>query len=106
MTDRPFIPTFSFDIILPRRIIPFAGENVNYNLGMDDWVAENQDQYLSQAVMFSSDLDRLATIRRDLRQQALKSPLCDAPRFAAHFSQILWQMWSKSNLDSNPQLVE
>ena len=88
------------------RLLFHAGENVNYNLGMDDWVAENQDQYLSQAVSFSSDSDRLATIRRDLRQQGLKSPLCDAPRLAANFSQILWQMWSKSNLDSNPQVVE
>ena len=77
------------------RLMSHAGENVNYNLGMDDWVAENQDQYLSQAVMFSSDLDRLATIRRGLRQQALKSPLFDAPRFGDHFSQILWQMWSQ-----------
>ena len=77
------------------RFLFHAGENVNYNLGMDDWVAENQDQYLSQAAMFSSDLDRLATIRRNLRQQMLRSPLCDAPRFAGHFSRILWQMWSK-----------
>ena len=66
-----------------------AGENVNYNLGMDDSAAENQDQYLSQVVMFSSDLDRLATIRRDLRQQALKSPLFDAPRFAAHSTDFM-----------------
>ena len=49
------------------RLMSHAGENVNYNLGMDDWVAENQDQYLSQAVRFSSDLERLAIIRRDLR---------------------------------------
>ena len=83
------------------RLLFHAGENVNYNLGMDDWVAENQDQYLSQAVRFSSDLERLATIRRNLRQQALKSPLCDAPRLADHFSRILWQMWSKSNPDDN-----
>ena len=88
------------------RILFHSGENVNYNLGMDDWVAENQDQYLSQAVMFSSDLDRLATIRRNLRQQALKSPLFDAPRLAVHFSRLLWQMWSESNPDNNPRLVE
>ena len=83
------------------RLLSHAGENVNYNLGMDDWVAESQDQYLSQAVKFSSDLDRLAIIRRGLRQQALKSPLFDATRFADHFSRILWQMWSKSNPDNN-----
>ena len=88
------------------RFLFHAGENVNYNLGMDDWVAENQDQYLSQAVMFSSDLDRLATIRRDLRQQVVKSPLCDAPRFADHFSRILQLMWSKSSPDNTLQLVE
>ena len=88
------------------RFLFHAGENVNYNLGMDDWVAENQDQYLSQAVRFSSEIDRLATIRRDLRQQALKSPLFDAPRFADHFSRILQLMWSKSSPDNTLQLVE
>ena len=83
-----------------------AGENVNHNLGMDDWVAANQDQYLSKAIIFSSDLDRLSTIRRNLRQQALKSPLCDAPRLAQHFSQMLWQMWAKSDPDDIQHLVE
>ena len=93
-------------VLKGNRLLFHTGENVNYNLGMDDWVAENQDQYLSQTVSFSSDLDRLVTIRRNLRQQALRSPLFDAPRFADHFSRILWQMWSKSNPADSRQLVK
>ena len=82
------------------RLLFHAGENVNYNIGMDDWVSEDQGEYLANAVGLSSDLDRLSEIRKHLREKVLKSPICDATRLAEHFGRSLWEIWSKSDLDS------
>ena len=71
------------------------GESINSNLNMHDWVAKNYDEYVSKAVKFSSNLDELSKIRMNLRQIALESPVFDAPRFAEHFSKMLWGMWKK-----------
>ena len=73
------------------------GESLNTNLNMKDWIAENHDEYVSIAMKFSSNLDELSKIRMNLRQIALQSPVFDAPRFAEHFSKMLWEMWKKFN---------
>ena len=72
------------------------GESINSNLNMYDWIAKNQEEYISKAVKFSSDLDALSKLRMNLRQTALQSPVFNAPRFAEHFSNMLWEMWKKS----------
>jgi len=69
------------------------GESINANLNMYDWIAKNRDEYISKAIKFSSDIDLLSRIRKNLRKTALLSPVFDAPRFAKHFSQMLWEMW-------------
>ena len=76
------------------------GESINSNLNMHDWVAKNHEEYVFKAVKFSSNLDELSKIRMNLRKIALQSPVFDAPRFANHFSIMLWEMWhnfSKKN---------
>ena len=73
------------------------GESINANLDMHDWIAKNHEEYISKAIKFSSDLDQLSKLRMNLRETALKSPVFDAPRFAEHFSQMLWSMWNKFN---------
>ena len=82
-------------ILKGNRNLFHAGESINSNLGMHDWIAKNRDEYISKAVKFSSNLDHLSKIRMNLRQKALLSPKFDAPRFAEHFSQMLWDMWKK-----------
>ena len=71
------------------------GESINSNLNMHDWIAENHEEYISKAINFSSNIDHLTKIRKNLRDIALQSPVFDASRFAEHFSQMLWEMWRK-----------
>ena len=71
------------------------GESINANLKMYDWIAKNQNEYISKAIEFSSNLDELSKIRMSLRKKALQSPVFDAPRFAEHFSMMVWDMWRK-----------
>ena len=77
------------------RYLNHFGESINANLNMDDWIAENSKEYILKAIKFSADIDQLSKIRKNLRQEALQSPVFDAPRFAQHFSEILWKMWEK-----------
>ena len=79
------------------RFLFHFGESINSNLDMKDWIAKNQKEYISIAQKFSSNLNELSKIRMELRQKALQSPVFDAPRFAAHFEMMLWDMWKKFN---------
>ena len=77
------------------RFVFHFGESINANLNMNEWIANNHDEYVEKAKSFSSNLDRLSKIRSSLRQSALKSPVFNAPKFANNFSQMLWDMWNK-----------
>ena len=70
------------------------GESIAHNTGLSDWIAADEDEYIAKAVKFSSDLDGLMKLRAGLRAQVLASPLFDAPRFAVHFEEAVWSMWS------------
>ncbi|NQY84596.1 MAG: hypothetical protein HRT34_07375, partial [Alcanivorax sp.] len=50
----------------------------------------------------AGDLDNLATVRRHLRDTLLQSPVCDAPRFAAHLSAALRGIWQRHCRDLPP----
>ena len=84
-------------VLKGNRFLFHFGESINSNLGMHDWIAKNHEEYISKAIKFSSNLDQLSKLRMNLRQAALKSPVFDAPRFAEHFSQMLWDMWKRFN---------
>jgi predicted O-linked N-acetylglucosamine transferase (SPINDLY family) len=65
------------------------GVSILQNVGLPDWIANDEDDYLARAVRHASDLTALALLRGQLRPRLLASPLCDAPRFAAHFAALL-----------------
>ena len=68
------------------------GESIAYNSGLSGWLAGDDAEYVAKAVQFSSDLAALAALRAGLREQVLRSPLFDAPRFALHFERAVWAM--------------
>ena len=71
------------------------------NAGLDDWVANDQTQYVQLAVAKSADVHALATLRAGLRAQMKASPLCDAPRFGRGLGQALrhaWQHWCTNGI--------
>ncbi|MFP6688468.1 MAG: hypothetical protein VCD31_03980, partial [Alphaproteobacteria bacterium] len=64
-------------------------------VGLTDWVVDTPDQYLRIAERYCSDLDSLAGLRADLRQQVGQPPLCDVPRFARNLEIAFRRMWRK-----------
>ena len=71
------------------------GESIAHNSGLPDWIAVDDEDYVAKAVAFASDLESLSALRRGMREQLLKTPLFDAPRFARHFEEALRAMRSK-----------
>jgi predicted O-linked N-acetylglucosamine transferase (SPINDLY family) len=77
------------------RFLSRQGVGLMMNAGLPEWIATDTDNYVARAVSHASDLQRLAALRKGLRQQVLASPIFDAPRFAHHFEAALRGMWQK-----------
>jgi predicted O-linked N-acetylglucosamine transferase (SPINDLY family) len=70
-----------------------TGVSINKNLGMDDWIANNDKDYISKAISKASDLKKLFQIKKELRNKFLKSPLSNAKQYAKHFENCLNLIW-------------
>lgn len=83
------------------RYTAHIGESLLHTVGLDEWVAESQQDYVAKAATFTSDVDALTTLRDDLRGRLLASPLCDAPRFARNLEDAfrgMWRAWCESQI--------
>jgi len=74
------------------RLVARMGVSQLANVGLADWIASDQSDYLIKAKQLA-DIPRLALLRAGLRRQVLASALFDAPRFARHFEVALRGMW-------------
>ena len=75
------------------RFLSCTAGSIAHNAGLPDWIAADENDYVAKAVAYTENLERLAALRADLRQQVMASPLFDAPRFARNFEDALWGMW-------------
>jgi len=81
-----------------------CGQSIVYNAGLDDWIAADDDDYVAKAIEHSRNINKLAILRANLRQQVLSSPLFDALRFARHFEDALHEIWSAYENNIVPKL--
>ncbi len=75
------------------RFISHQGETILRSVGLPQWIASDEDDYVAKAAAFAGDLPALAALRAGLRDQLLASPLCDAPRFARNLEEAFRGMW-------------
>ncbi|HTH76389.1 MAG TPA: tetratricopeptide repeat protein [Trinickia sp.] len=75
------------------RFLSHLGELVLKTVGLPEWIAADTEDYVVRAVAAASDLPALAALRAGLRERVERSPLADAPRFAAHWMTAIEQMW-------------
>ncbi len=69
------------------------------NVGLTDWVARDEPDYVALAVAKATDLPALAALRAGLRPRMKASPLCDAPRFGRNLGAALrhaWRAWCEA----------
>jgi predicted O-linked N-acetylglucosamine transferase (SPINDLY family) len=70
-----------------------GGKFLLANLGLDELIAHNPEEYVSKAVELARDLPRLKQLRATLRQRMERSPLMDAPTYARNIEAAYRQMW-------------
>lgn len=75
------------------RLLARQGASLLANLGLEEWVAKDIDDYVGRAVRLAGDLEGLSQLRSELRDRLLTSPLCDARGFASSLQDAMWGMW-------------
>ena len=69
-------------------------------VGLTDWIAQNDEDYIRIACQFANDPKHLTQLRSELRAKALQSPLFDVKRFAQDFTDALWDMYREKQAKS------
>lgn len=67
--------------------------------GLSDWVCTDVDDYIQKAKMFAQDSFGLEELRKNLRADISKSPLCDSQVFAKDFENLLVKMVNAKSLN-------
>jgi predicted O-linked N-acetylglucosamine transferase (SPINDLY family) len=62
-------------------------------VGLPELIASNFDEYVDKAVELAQDVERLKTLRHELRERVWSSPLCNARQFAADWMERVRQAW-------------
>ena len=65
-----------------------CGESINLNANLDEFIAENEDDYINKAVNFSKNPSTLENLNKDLRKKVLSSPLFDTETFSEDLQSI------------------
>ena len=75
------------------------GAMILHAVGMDDWVTDDVDAYVSRAVESGTDLPVLSETRERLRSNVAASPLCDAKGLARAMEAVYrdhWEAWRQT----------
>jgi len=75
------------------KFVSHQTESINHNSGMSNWIAKDENEYLAKAIKFSSNINELTKIRKNLRKKILKLPSFNAHLFAEEFNKELWKIW-------------
>jgi predicted O-linked N-acetylglucosamine transferase (SPINDLY family) len=76
-----------------QRFLGHICESVLHVAGFGDWICTNEASYIEKVRELTADADALASLRAQLRERVLASPLCDARRFARNLELALDGMW-------------
>jgi predicted O-linked N-acetylglucosamine transferase (SPINDLY family) len=70
-----------------------VGVTLLHQVGLDNLVVKTEDDYIDKAVELASNVNSLATLRLSLREEMLKSYLCDGPNFVRGLEENYRQLW-------------
>ena len=70
-----------------------CGVSVNKNLGMNELIAKNIDEYVEIAINLAKDKNKLSMIKAELLKNSRKSKLFDIEIFSRDFTNAIQDMW-------------
>jgi len=62
-------------------------------LGLEEWIASNEREYIEKAVKYALDSQSLNRLRGELRQRMATSPVCDAAGYARAWEGMVRRLW-------------
>jgi len=65
------------------------------NIGLNDWIAEHEDQFIKLAIMHVNNLKSLSKLRANLRVKLESSPMMDAAQFTMNLEKAYREIWIK-----------
>ena len=71
------------------RFLSRCGTSININLSMNEWIADDKNDYYQKAINFSKDVNNLNLIRKNLHNKAINSPLFNCEEFTQDFIKII-----------------
>ena len=75
-----------------------CGESVNNNLGLNDWVAENEIEYFNKALSFSNQI-KLAETKKYLRDNKQKTPIFDIKKITNELIENISYILKNKNIN-------
>jgi len=84
-----------------QRFIERLSASMLVSVGLEELVAESEEEYIARAVALAGDDERRRALRSSLRERMLGSPLCDARGLAAALEQAYRQMWDGGMDETN-----
>ncbi len=73
------------------------GMSMLHCVGLDEWIAIDETDYINKAVYFAKHKETLSQLRITLRQTMLVSPLVDAVHFSKDFENLLFSLWRETH---------
>ena len=75
-----------------------CGASINKNIKLDQFIANNKNDYVNKAGEISKNFQELSNIRKNIRKRLIESPVFDNMGLVKNLSKILFQKW-KENKD-------
>jgi protein O-GlcNAc transferase len=71
------------------------GASVMTNIGLSNWVAKDEYEYVDKAESFAKNIEELARLRPSMRERMKASPLMDEAGFARDVENAFQNMWHR-----------
>lgn len=72
-----------------------VGASILSNLGMEDWLAKDSEQYVQYALEHARKPEALGALRAELRSKLFQSHLCNAKAFTVNLERAMEDLWSR-----------
>lgn len=97
----PGVTTSFESVLMGKPVLTLAGNNfnsrcgksINLNLGLEEFIAKSEDDYIEKALYFYQNSGYLFEIVKNLRTKALASSLFDTSNFTKSFTSILQNIY-------------
>ena len=66
-----------------------CGESIINNLGLNEFISKNEEEYILKAIDFTKNPEKLNILRKNLRSMAIKTPLFQSKEYCKNFEKAI-----------------